>query len=153
METLYEQTPTIERTIRHSMSAESPVEGAGETSPLSPAAVLPEQFYARATGNSHPVSGVRALMGAMLEDALTCVQQQALKPSRRHHRLAREAEQWIFADNTTWVFSFLNVCAALGLEPAYLRARLDQWVQRWARPIRPQQQLVVPSPDGFRLAA
>src|SRR5215510_15784824 len=75
---------------------------------LSPAPVLPEQFYVCATGSSHPASGVRALLWAMLEDAIVCVQQQALTPSRRHQRLAREAEQWVFADNTTWVFSFLR---------------------------------------------
>jgi hypothetical protein len=120
---------------------------------LSPAPVLPEQFYVCATGSSHPTSGVRALLWAMLEDAIVCMQQQALTPSRRHQRLAREAEQWIFADNTTWVFSFLNVCAALGLEPEYLRTKLTQWRQRWTRPASPKRVVGEPSSVAFQIAA
>lgn len=120
---------------------------------LSPAPVLPEQFYVRATGSSHPTSGVRALLWAMLEDAIVCMQQQALTPSRRHQRLAREAEQWIFADNTTWVFSFLNVCAALGLEPEYLRTKLTQWRQRWTRPASPKRVVREASLVAFQIAA
>src|SRR5215510_14623136 len=120
---------------------------------LSPAPVLPEQFYVCATGSSHPASGVRALLWAMLEDAIVCIQQQALTPSRRHQRLAREAEQWIFADNTTWVFSFLNVCAALGLEPDYLRPKLTQWRQRWTRPASAKRGVEVPSLVAFKIAA
>src|SRR5262245_40539899 len=68
MDTRYEQTPAIERQAYHSLSAESPVDDNGETTLLSPAAVLPEQFYARDAGSSLPASGVRALMGAILED-------------------------------------------------------------------------------------
>jgi len=120
---------------------------------LSPASVLPEQFYLCATGSSHPASGVRALLWAMLADAITCMQQQALTPSRRHQRLAREAEQWIFADNTTWVFSFLNVCAALELEPEYLRTKLTQWCQRWTRPASPKHVVGGPSVVACKIAA
>lgn len=64
MEKRYEQTLTIERTTHYVVSAESPVERAGNTPLLSPVAVLPEQFYARTTENFHPASGVRALVGA-----------------------------------------------------------------------------------------
>ena len=152
METIYEQTPTIERT-RTAPCQRSAFDGPGETHLVSPAPVLPEQFYLRAAGSAHPASGVRALMGAMLEDAIACVQKQTLTPSRRNHRLAREAEQWILTDNTTWVFSFLNVCAALGLEPDYLRAKLDQWGKRWARPAHLRKRPVGPSHDGCKLAA
>jgi len=153
METRYEPTPTIECSAYHSVSERASFDDNGEAQFFPPDPVLPKQFCPRATGSSHPASGVRALMWAMLEDAIVCVQKQALTPSRRHQRLAREAEQWILADNTTWIFSFLNVCAALGLEPEYLRARLDQWVKRWSRPARRQQQPTALAPGECRLAA
>jgi hypothetical protein len=151
METMRAQTTFVEGNAYRSTLEQVLAEGDMAERLLSPAPVLPEQFYFRPTGSSHPASGVRALMWAMLEDAIACVQKQALTPSRRHQRLACEAERWIFADNTTWVFSFLNVCAALGLEPEYLRTKLTQWRQRWARPAR--QVTPRSAQDTFKIAA
>lgn len=58
---------------------------------------------------------VPALMYAILDDPIACVQ----KPvhNRRRQRLARESEDWIFADNEAWPFSLVHICAALGLDP------------------------------------
>jgi hypothetical protein len=152
METMDTHTMGIEVAADHSRSEQRLVQGDTTGHFLSPDPVLPEQLSGRTPGSAHPASGVRALMEAILEDAISCVQKQALTPSRRHARLAREAEQWISADNTTWVFSFLNVCAALGLEPDYLRTRLDQWVKRWARPTR-QVSSAPYIPNTFKIAA
>ncbi len=91
-------------------------------------------------------------MWAILEDAITCMQQQALTPSPRRQRLAREAEQWIFADDPAWVFSFLNVCGAVGLEPDYLRTKLTQWLQRWTRPASPKRLLEEASGVALKVA-
>ena len=152
MKTMRTRTMAAASKAYHTTSEQASVEGDTTECLLSPAPVLPEQFSFRPTGNSHPASGVRALMWAILEDAIACVQKQALTPSRRHSRLAREAEWWIFTDNTTWVFSFLNVCAALGLEPEYLRTKLRQWVQRWSRPVR-QVDFIPRGQDTLKIAA
>jgi hypothetical protein len=152
METRYARKIDVESTASLSTAEAASHSNDGAEYLLLPAPVLPEQFFARPTGGSHPASGVRALMWAILEDAIACVQKQALTPSRRHQRLAREAGQWIFADNTTWVFSFLNVCAALGLEPEHLRTKLDHWVKRWARPAR-QAAPRFDAQDTFTIAA
>src|SRR5262245_42826478 len=153
MDTMHTQTVDAESQAYRPTSAQGSAEEEVAERLLSPASVLPEQFYRCSTGSSHPASGVRALLWAMLEDAIACVQQQALTPSRRHQRLAREAEQWIFADDTTWVFSFLNVCAALGLEPDYLRTKLTQWRQRWTRPASAKRVIAEPSLVAFKIAA
>ena len=152
MKTMYARKINVESTASRSTLEAASHGNDGAEHLLSPAPVLPEQFSFRPTGNSHPASGVRALMWAILEDAIACVQKQALTPSRRHSRLAREAEWWIFTDNTTWVFSFLNVCAALGLEPEYLRTKLRQWVQRWSRPVR-QVDFIPRGQDTLKIAA
>lgn len=96
------------------------------TQMLPPAAVLPEQFYS-APVNVHAARGEVALMRAVLEDAIECFQKQALKSGRRAQRLAREAEEWLFKDDESWPFSFLNVCNVLGIDPAYIRRGLKQW--------------------------
>ena len=100
---------------------------------LPPAAVLPEQFHGSAK-TTDSTRGEVALMRAVLEDAINCFQKRD-----PHHptRLAREAEQWIFADEFDWPFSFLNICSILGLDPDYLRLGLKRWQQNpAARPLK-----------------
>ena len=67
------------------------------------------------------------LMRAVLEDALRCLKKYAPIRNRRGLRLFRETEGWLLADTEGWVFSFGNVCAALGLNPAYVRSRVLGW--------------------------
>ena len=71
-----------------------------------------------------------ALMCAVLEDALKCFQHQLLPDSKREQRLAQEAEEWLFADDAGWPFSFVNVCSALDLNPERVRLGLSRWRHR-----------------------
>ena len=95
---------------------------------LSYLSVPPAQFYgpraSLADGRPEAV-----LMRAVLEDALLCFQKGLVHSERRVQRLAREAEEWLFSDDTRWPFSFVSICAVLGLEPAYLRRGLRRWRQ------------------------
>ena len=90
---------------------------------LSHISVPPEQFYGlRASlASGRPEA---ELMRAILEDALLCFQKGLVPQGRRVQRLAREAEEWLFSDDARWPFSFVSICAVLGLEPAYLRLGL-----------------------------
>jgi hypothetical protein len=65
-------------------------------------------------------------MYAVLEDAFLCFHKQ-FEPDQRFVQRAREAEDWFFSDNSRWLFSFLSVCDALGLEPTYIRQKLKHW--------------------------
>ncbi len=96
---------------------------------MCPEAVLPEQFY-QMTKGSLATTGPRALMVAILEDALLCFQKAVGASGKRSERLAREAEEWIFSEEEQWLFSFRNVCAALGIDAQYLRRGLLQWRRR-----------------------
>jgi hypothetical protein len=85
---------------------------------LEPGAILPVQFY--------PAAGMRSekrLMLAILEDALEIHRKYAPNPGRRHERLVAETERWLLSDDTAWPVSFLNVCSALGIDAAWLRAQ------------------------------
>lgn len=90
-----------------------------------PDIVVPEQFSQPPNSAQRAPSEV-ALLYAILEDALRCVQ-HAASPSRRAQRLAREAEEWFFSDDDHWPFSFVNICAVLGLDPEYIRLGLKCW--------------------------
>ena len=94
-----------------------------EARSLPPAAVLPEQFFG-ATSARIVSDGVAALMQAILDDALHCWCRQFSMKGRRAQRLAREAEDWVLSDEETWIFSFVNICGALGLDPTYIRRGL-----------------------------
>lgn len=68
--------------------------------------------------------GEMALMQAVLDDAVRCFRQYSSFPPRYRPRVAREATSWLFADDEQWPFSCVNICAVLGIDPAYLRRKL-----------------------------
>jgi hypothetical protein len=94
--------------------------------PLSDASVLPAQFFSPQTSlyTGRPVA---TLLRAVLEDALTCFQKQFVTEGRGVQRMAREAEEWFLSDDAHWPFSFVSVCAVLGLEPESVRQQLKRW--------------------------
>lgn len=74
--------------------------------------------------------GEERLMYAVLEDAVRCFEEGELTADRHKKRLAREAEEWIRADDISWPFSFENVCAHLGLDAEYMRRGLTKFKKR-----------------------
>lgn len=73
-----------------------------------------------------PVVGVKALMLALLEDAIRAY----LGPVDRNHE---EAALWIANSRRGWVFAFPVVCETLGLEPSAVRVALRRLHARSAR--------------------
>jgi hypothetical protein len=67
--------------------------------------------------------GERALMRAVLEDALQCLAAE-VGPPRERPRLAAKARAWVVAADRQWPFSFENICDALGFSVEALRARI-----------------------------
>lgn len=85
-----------------------------------PQSMLPDQYFsgeARTPG----LDGERRLMLAVLEDAVIVYQRYALArdPEKRLER--KEAGEWIESGDTTWPFSFENICNVLGIDPDYIR--------------------------------
>ena len=77
----------------------------------------------------------RALMLAVLEDAIRCFADERRTRSGRRRRPAREAEAWLFADDDAWPFSFVNVCAMFDLSPSAVRAALRSGPPDALRPL------------------
>ena len=71
----------------------------------------------------------KRLMLAILEDAIHCFQDNLLTQNVRSRRLFEEAEEWIVEADGDWIFSFENICEALGFNPAYLREGLLRWMK------------------------
>jgi hypothetical protein len=88
------------------------VEGSG----YGPSKPLPAQF-----------AGKRQLLEALLLDAVRTFHllAHAQKPSEQQR--FQEVEEWINSADTDYVFSFVNVCAFLGIDADAVRARLLRW--------------------------
>jgi hypothetical protein len=88
-----------------------------------PELILPAQMPrgARLDGNT---SGARALMLAVLEEAVLCIERGRRRRHPRTRRLAAEAETWVRSDCREWLFSFASICDVLGIDPEALRTRL-----------------------------
>jgi len=119
---------------------------------LTPFALLPEQFFSSPAeaGRGH---GERALMRAVLADAVLCFQTYRDAPRRAQRRLAQEAEEWFWAEDHHWPFSFCNICQALGLDPDYLRLGLKRWQQQGPTPRRRHPRRAASSRYALPLAA
>lgn len=117
------------------------------------AAVLPEQFYTSVMPSVQQ-SGHLALRWAVLADALNCLLKVSKKDGRREQRLTKETAEWVFTDEVDWPFSFVNICTALKIDPAYIRRGLLRCMQRGMgersrRP--PHEEVVVSLPQRAKL--
>ena len=65
----------------------------------------------------------RALMRAMLQDAVLCLVGEAA-PANERERLAADASYWVSSRSRAWLFAFENVCDALGIDADYARTHL-----------------------------
>ena len=74
----------------------------------------------------------RYLMWGMLVDAAESLVVGADDPWRDDEVLVREIRDWVFADDPEWPFSFVNACAAVGVDVARLRKELGGWLPRAA---------------------
>jgi len=100
---------------------------AEDRSLFEPDIILPSQLIDRNQLGA-ALQPEKRLMLAALEDAVATFQRFATTTGRAAERQFAEARTWLFDDDLTWPFSFVNVCNALGLEPAYLRGGLERWL-------------------------
>jgi len=82
--------------------------------------LLPEQWAARV----HKPSPEMRLMWAVMQSAIEALH-KGLPDSKLGKSIADEAAQWILEDNPHWPYSFVCICAELGLEPLAVRKALS----------------------------
>ena len=71
----------------------------------------------------------RRLAMAILEDALRTLG-RSHSPTGISRRLLREVREWVEESDTSWPFSFVNVCETLSVDPERLREALTPWLRR-----------------------
>ncbi|MFQ5849044.1 MAG: hypothetical protein ACE5JU_00490 [Candidatus Binatia bacterium] len=94
-----------------------------------PDTVLPAQYLETVRRKTH-LEPEKKLMLAVLEDAVACYQKYIAARDGKGKSLFREADEWILEENSDWLFSFDNICEALGLNPKYIREGLLHWKHR-----------------------
>jgi hypothetical protein len=85
--------------------------------------------------------GEQRLLLAVLEEAIRTYQRHAFADDPRSMALLSHVEEWFASEDSEWMFSFVSICDALGLETTYLRAGLrrlreDQRVAHQTAPRR-----------------
>jgi hypothetical protein len=76
---------------------------------------------------SRPLSPEHELMVAVLEGALADYQRCCSARDKKGMKQFADAKAWILESDSEWIFSFINCCEALGIEPGYLRQGLLRW--------------------------
>jgi hypothetical protein len=69
----------------------------------------------------------KALMLAVLAEAVETYQKYAFSRSAPRRALFREVETWFFGKPVNYIFSFAVICEVLALDAEYLRRGLMQW--------------------------
>jgi hypothetical protein len=101
--------------------------------------LLPDQYFsgeARMPG----LDGERRLMLAVLEDAIVVYQRYALARDPEKRQECTEAREWIASRDTSWPFSFDNICNVLGIDPEYIRCGLRTHDVRTRKSVLPQRE-------------
>jgi hypothetical protein len=90
--------------------------------------LLPGQ-YADLVRRNHVIEGELKLLLAVLEDAIRCYLRNVNAKDGDHRRDFVEVRNWFEGNSVSArrgdIFSFENLCAALGIEPRYLLDRLN----------------------------
>ena len=84
---------------------------------------LPEQFFNTRISLAN-VCPETALMYAVVEDALLCFQETFAGSPHQQGCRAREAARWFFSGDQHSPYSFVSICAGLGLDAEDIRNKL-----------------------------
>jgi len=93
---------------------------------IEPDILTPEQHRDRVRMESVDQPEIR-LMLAVMEDAVATFQRFLTEPRKRNRRQFDEVRDWIRSSDTSWPYSFENICTALQFEPEIVRRGLDAW--------------------------
>jgi len=92
-----------------------------------PEIVMPEQFF---PAPQSPASPERALMLAVLKDALQAYQKNAHSPDASKRVLFEEAREYLEEDDPEYPYSVVNICEVFGIDVGYLRRGLRKFYSR-----------------------
>ena len=93
---------------------------------LTPDLTLPEQYYMRHQGDDG-MGPERALMYAVLKDAIRSFYKNVGATRRKYKKVLLEAETWLSEESWDYPFSFFVICETLNIDARCLRTHLFAW--------------------------
>jgi hypothetical protein len=93
---------------------------------VEPEWITPEQYQDRVSRALVDQPEIR-LMLAVMDDAIAVYQRFSDSVDIRDRRLFEEASAWIHSSDTSWPYSFENICTALRFDAASVRSGLERW--------------------------
>ena len=100
------------------------MEGTSRVRP-EPDIILPTHLLARTVATPE-----KRLLLAVLEEAVGTYHRYVVATDRRDRAVFAAVEEWFASDDVAWLYSFVGICDALGLEATYVRSGLRPWVER-----------------------
>ncbi len=88
-------------------------------------AIHPTQYYL-ANRSMRLASGEKKLMLAILKDAIKCFRRNLTGKSVHSQKVFNETEEWFYDEDTTYLYSFMNICAWLGVDFKLIREKLGE---------------------------
>lgn len=88
-------------------------------------AIHPTQYYL-ANRSMRLASGEKKLMLAILKDAIKCYRRNVTGKSVHSQKIFVETEEWFYDEDTNYLYSFLNICAWLGVDFKLIREKLTE---------------------------
>lgn len=97
---------------------------------FAPDIITPDQHLDRIRPASADCPEIRLMLAVMENGIATYLRYAAeaqIPAKRRARRLFGEAKAWVESSDTSWPYSFENLCTALGFDPGQLRKGLGSW--------------------------
>lgn len=93
-------------------------------------AIHPTQYFL-ANRSMRLASGEKKLMLAILKDAIKCYRRNLTGKSMHSQKLFLETECWFIDDDMSYLYSFRNICAWLGVDFKLIREKLHEMKQHY----------------------
>jgi hypothetical protein len=103
--------------------------------------ILAEVLHLSTQRRSELAVPEKALMFAVLTEAVETYQKAAFSRSPGQQALFRETVEWFCNNDAGYLFSFVSVCELLGLDPICLRQGLMRWTANRQRATLPRKSL------------
>ena len=96
--------------------------------------IVPDHIPGNAYRGAPIYKAEHLLMTAILEDAIACATGNVRMPGGsntpkvkvyRSKKVEKETLEWLFSDDRSWIYAFLNICDHLRLDPAAVRKRVN----------------------------
>jgi hypothetical protein len=96
---------------------------------IEPDIILPSHLLHRTLATPE-----KRLLLAVLEEAVGTYQRYVVATDRRSVAILADVEAWFASDDAAWLYAFVAICDALGIDATYVRSGLAAWADTHRTP-------------------